>query len=135
VGVPPAAGGAFLKYFGPEASMAAAAASDDDDQQGAAPLAAVTHWVVADARSRRGLRLVASALQHRSAAGRVAVLANTGAAAPAPGSGPADVLLPIESVVVAVCTGLLPASEPRRPSFRTDAAVRWFGCKRRLRSG
>jgi NAD(P)-dependent dehydrogenase (short-subunit alcohol dehydrogenase family) len=88
------------------------AADVDDDEAGSppeAPLAAVTHWVVADVASRQGLQLVAAALAHRSSSGRLGLLINSAAGA-AVGSAPQDVeqrLLPIEKLLVAVGSGLL----------------------------
>ncbi|KAL4857496.1 UDP-glucose:glycoprotein glucosyltransferase [Chlorella vulgaris] len=102
--------GLQVRYFGPQPSLAA----DDGEGEGeetAAPLAAVTHWVAADVGTRQGLKLVAAALQHRSSAGRMAVLVNSAAAAAAAGKAAAERaaadLLPVERVVVAVCSGLL----------------------------
>ncbi|EFN52002.1 hypothetical protein CHLNCDRAFT_59065 [Chlorella variabilis] len=104
---PPAAGGGggglWIRYFGPQPSLAA----EEEEASGPAPLAAVTHWVAADAGSRQGLRLVAAGLQHRSSNGRLGVVVNSGAGTAAPGADAAAQLLPVEKVVVAVGSGLL----------------------------
>jgi NAD(P)-dependent dehydrogenase (short-subunit alcohol dehydrogenase family) len=89
-------------------------AADVDDEEGSpaeAPLAAVTHWVVADVASRQGLQLVAAALAHRSSSGRLALLVNS-AAGGAVGAAPKEQrLLPIEKLLVAVGSGLLDTGE------------------------
>ncbi|KAI3430615.1 hypothetical protein D9Q98_005207 [Chlorella vulgaris] len=109
-GSAPQQAGLQVRYFGPQPSLAAED-GEGEAEANAAPLAAVTHWVAADVGTRHGLKLVAAALQHRSSAGRLAVLVNSAAAAAAAGEAAAERvtadLLPVERVVVAVCSGLL----------------------------
>ncbi|KAL4422940.1 hypothetical protein ABPG75_009137 [Micractinium tetrahymenae] len=109
----PDGAGLWVRYFGPEPSLVDDEAEEGGSQGGGEaggstgkqPLAAVTHWVVADVASHQGLRLVASALQHRSSEGRVALVVNA-ARAGAPGVPPAQQLAPIERLLVAVSAGL-----------------------------
>lgn len=84
-----------MQYFGSEPQESSA--------EGTVSFATVTHWVVADAASQSGLQLMADALQHESAAGRVGLVIN---------AWDAKQLLPCEELAVAVASGLVRDASP-----------------------
>ncbi|GAB4815180.1 hypothetical protein N2152v2_002226 [Parachlorella kessleri] len=89
-----------LRYFGTEEAA--------DDSEAAAHIPGITHWVVADARSKEGCSLISAGLQHLSSGSRVGFLIH---------AADLEALAPAEAALLAAVSGLVDAGPSALQGF------------------